>query len=106
MRRRLSASAALALALATAFPAARAQSEAAIFLLLPVGARTLGQGQATVASETGSEAVWANPAGLARQTTREIAIHHSTTLADTGYAHHYVSPARSTGVMAISIRQF
>lgn len=105
MRRLLSASAALALALGAVAPA-RAQGEAAIFLLLPVGARTLGQGQATVASETGSEAVWANPAGLARQTTREIAIHHSTTLAVTGDALTYVSPARALGVMAISINLY
>ncbi|MGK2934451.1 MAG: PorV/PorQ family protein [Gemmatimonadaceae bacterium] len=105
MRRLLSASAALALALGAVAPA-RAQSEAAIFLLLPVGARTLGQGQATVASETGSEAVWSNPAGLARQTTREMAIHHSTTLAVTGDALTYVSPARALGVMAISINLY
>lgn len=105
MRRLLSASAALALALGGVAPA-RAQSEAAIFLLLPVGARTLGQGQATVASETGSEAVWSNPAGLARQTTREMAIHHSTTLAVTGDALTYVSPARALGVMAISINLY
>lgn len=105
MRRVLSASAALALAFGAAAPA-RAQSEAAIFLLLPVGARTLGQGQATVASETGSEAVWSNPAGLARQTTREMAIHHSTTLAVTGDALTYVSPARALGVMAVSINLY
>jgi len=103
MRRRLSASAAFALALAAAFPAARAQSDTALFLLLPVGARTLGQGQATVASETGSEAVWSNPASLARQTTRETAIHHSTTLAVTGDALTFVTPARALGVVALSV---
>jgi hypothetical protein len=106
MRLLLSASAALALGLAAAAPAARAQSETAIFLLLPVGARTLGQGQATVASETGSEAVWANPASLARQTTRETAIHHSTTLAVTGDALTFVSPARALGVLGISINLY
>lgn len=103
MRRRLSASAGLALLLAAAFPAARAQSDTALFLLLPVGARTLGQGQATVASETGSEAVWSNPASLARQTTRETAIHHSTTLAVTGDALTFVTPARALGVVALSV---
>lgn len=106
MRLRLSASAALALGLAAAFPAAGAQSETAIFLLLPVGARTLGQGQATVASETGSEAVWSNPASLARQTTRETAIHHSTTLAVTGDALTFVAPARALGVLAVSVNLY
>jgi hypothetical protein len=106
MRRLLSASAAFALALGAAFPAAGAQSDTALFLLLPVGARTLGQGQATVASETGSEAVWSNPAGLARQTTREAAIHHSTTLAVTGDALTFVAPARALGVLAISINLY
>lgn len=106
MRRPLLASAAFALALGAASPAAGAQSDTALFLLLPVGARTLGQGQATVASETGSEAVWSNPAGLARQTTREVAIHHSTTLAVTGDALTFVTPARALGVMAISINLY
>lgn len=104
MRRLLSASAVLALG--AAFPAARAQSDTALFLLLPVGARTLGQGQATVASETGTEAVWSNPASLARQTTRETAIHHSTTLAVTGDALTFASPVRALGVMAISINLY
>jgi len=106
MRRRLSASAAFALALGAAFPAAGAQSDTALFLLLPVGARTLGQGQATVASEIGSEAVWSNPAGLARQATREMAIHHSTTLAVTGDALTFVAPARAVGVVAVSFNLY
>lgn len=105
MRPRLSASAVFVLALAAAFPAASAQNETA-FLLLPVGARTLGQGQATVASETGSEAVWANPASLARQTTRETAIHHSTTLAVTGDALTFVTPARAIGVIGLSVNLY
>lgn len=102
MRLLLSASG-LALGLCAALPAAQAQSDTALFLLLPVGARTLGQGQATVASETGSEAVWSNPAALARQTTRETAIHHSTTLAVTGDAITFVAPARALGVLALSV---
>ncbi len=106
MRRLLSASAGLALALGAASPVARAQSDTALFLLLPVGARTLGQGQATVASETGTEAVWSNPASLARQTTRETAIHHSTTLAVTGDALTFASPVRALGVMAVSINLY
>lgn len=106
MRLLLSASAAAALALGAAAPAVQAQNESAIFLLLPVGARTLGQGQATVASETGSEAVWSNPAALARLTTREAAIHHSTTLAVTGDALTFVSPARALGVLGISVNLY
>src|SRR5688500_16375073 len=52
-------------------------TEGALFLLLRVGARAVGIGQATAAAIEGSEAVWWNPAGLARQAKRELAIHHS-----------------------------
>ncbi len=104
MRRRLLRSTvAIAFASCAAFPSAQAQADTALFLLFPVGARSLGQGQATVASETGSEAVWSNPASLARQTTRETAIHHSTTLAVTGDALTFVTPARALGVVALSV---
>src|SRR5688500_15870023 len=106
MRLRLSASAAVALALASAFPAAGAQSDTALFLLLPVGARTLGQGQATVPPPTGSASALSNPASLARLTTRETAIHHSTTLAVTGDALSFIAPVRTIGVLGLSVNLY
>ena len=42
--------------------------EGAPFLLIPVGARAVGQGQAVVASRLGPEAIWWNPAD--RKSTR------------------------------------
>jgi hypothetical protein len=45
-------------------PSARAQSasEAALFLLLPVGARSVGMGNAIIHRQT-TEAIWWNPPG-------------------------------------------
>lgn len=78
-------------------------TEGALFLLLPVGARAVGRGQAVVASVDGSEAVWWNPAGLARQEQREIAIHHSQPFFETtGDALTAVIPSSLLGVLALS----
>ena len=67
-RARALLSRAAALGLAAAFLArpSRAQDvkEGAPFLLIPVGARAVGQGQAVVASRLGPEAIWWNPASL------------------------------------------
>jgi len=56
---------------------ARAQSgianEGALDFILPTGARVLGMGQAAAASASGSEALWWNPAGIAR-TPREVSL--------------------------------
>ena len=95
--------AAVLLTLAAAMPA-RAQgtlsTEGALFLLVPVGARAVGIGQADVASDIGSEAIWANPAGLAWLTRRELAINHSQTVVATGDALNFVFPAGKAGVIA------
>ncbi len=72
------------------------------FLLLPIGARAVGMGQAVVADDTGTEAVWWNPAALARSTKREAAIHHSQTVVATGDAITYMAPSR-IGTLAISL---
>ena len=90
-RRRSKLGAALALVVALATPAhAGAQGglaeDGALFLLLPVGARAVGMGQAVVADQPGSEAVWWNAAALARADKREVAIHHSQSLVGTGDA--------------------
>lgn len=78
-------------------------TEGALFLLLPVGGRAVGRGQAIVASVDGSEAVWWNPAGLARQEKRELAIHHSQPFYETtADAVTVVVPSSLLGVLAIS----
>jgi hypothetical protein len=85
---------------------ARAQGgvspEGALFLLVPVGARAVGIGQADVASDIGGEAIWANPAGLARLTHKEVSINHSQTIIATGDALNAVIPAGQAGVVAVS----
>src|SRR5918911_3310075 len=80
--------------------------DGALFLLLPVGARAVGMGQAVVADQPGSEAVWWNPAALARAEKREIAIHHSQSLVGTGDALTLVIPSSVLGVLAVSANIF
>jgi hypothetical protein len=89
----------------TIAPSARAQSstDGALFLLLPVGARAVGMGQAMVAERPGSEAVWWNPSGIASQDKKEIAIHHSQTIAATGDAITFLYPSKSFGALAASV---
>ncbi len=88
------------------FPAAAgAQSSSAtgaLFLLLPVGAETVGIGQAAVAGTFGSESVWSNPAGIARRASREGAIHHSETLGARGDVVTVVIPNKHLGAIALS----
>jgi hypothetical protein len=82
-------------------PAQKPATEGALFLLLPIGARAVGQGQAIVGDEPGSEAVWWNPAAIARGDRREIAIHHSQTIIATGDAVTLVVPSALLGVLAV-----
>lgn len=84
--------------------ASRAQGgvarEGAIFLLVPIGARAVGLGQAVAAAEPGSEGVWWNPASLARLDRKEAGISHSQTLVAGGTALTMVVPAGRAGVLA------
>src|SRR5215216_6971280 len=102
MRRRRCRRAAVALRLVASLSAALAEGasaqgpaaeEGALFLLVPVGARAVGMGQAVVADQPGSEAIWWNPAALARAEKRELAIHHSQSLVGTGDALTLVVPS-------------
>ena len=77
-------------------------SNGTLFLLLPVGAETVGIGEAAVAERLGTESVWSNPAGIARKQKREGAIHHSETISARGDAITVVIPNRSLGAFAIS----
>jgi hypothetical protein len=78
-------------------------TEGGLFLLLPIGARAVGMGQAGVASSKGSEAVWWNPAGLSAADKREVAIHHSQSILGTGDALAVVVPSELLGNVALSI---
>lgn len=81
-----------------------ASSDAPLYLVLPVGARATGQGHTLVAEDAaGSEVIWWNAAGIARQRTREAAIHHSQTVAGTGDAISLLLPSRARGVFALSV---
>ncbi len=100
MRRLRSSLALVALVAATA----RGQgSEGALFLLLPTGAQAVGMGQAMVAASPGSEGIWWNPASIAGQKKRELAIHHSTTIVGVGDALTFVLASRTRGTAALSI---
>lgn len=59
--------------------------------------------QATVAERLGSEAVWSNPAGIARLEKKEAAIHHSETLAARGDVITVVAPKKHLGAFAVSV---
>src|SRR5580765_1879440 len=84
---------------------ARAQdqsgSEGSLFLLLPTGAQAVGMGQAMVAGKPGSEGIWWNPASIGQQENRELAIHHSKTIAGVGDALSFVMPTKSHGTGAL-----
>lgn len=81
----------------------RPAEEGGLFLLLPVGAQAIGMGQAMVAAQPGSEAVWWNPAALAPLERREAAIHHSQSIVGTGDALTIVAPSSLLGVLALSV---
>src|SRR3954466_5412952 len=78
-------------------------SEGSLFLLLPTGAQAVGMGQAVVAAKPGSEGVWWNPASISGLDKRELAIHHSTTVAGVGDALSLVLPSRSLGSAALTL---
>jgi hypothetical protein len=84
------------------FAQGSSSSDGALFLLLPVGAQTVGMGQATVAERLGSESIWTNPAAIARQEKREAAIHHSETIAARGDVITVLLPRKSVGTFALS----
>lgn len=83
--------------------AQQSANEGAIFLLMPVGARAVGMGQAISGDQPGTESVWWNPAGLARLEKREVAIHHSKSLIATGDAISVAIPSQLLGVLTASV---
>ena len=106
-RRRVRALALIAIALGIAgAPVLGQANSAALDLLLPIGARGTALGAAAVAEE-GSEAIWWNPAGLARLTKPQFAIDHFTRYPiDGGEALSLILPAGAVGVFGIAARYF
>ncbi len=74
-----------------------------LFLLVPFGARAVGQGESVVADTAlGTEAMWWNAAALARLPKKEIAIHHSQTVIAVSDMLTYAVPSRILGTLAAS----
>ena len=80
--------------------------EGAPNLLFPVGGRTVGIGGALAATEAGSESLWGNPAGIARMTQHEGALHYSKTLAANGMALALVYPMGKAGVLGFGAQLY
>jgi hypothetical protein len=83
--------------------AAQLATEGATFLLIPLGAKSVSLGQAVVAEQGGTEAVWWNPAGLARAEKKELAVHHHESIVGTGDAVSFLYPSDLLGVLTASI---
>lgn len=82
---------------------AQANNFAAPFLLQPVGARTVGHGEAAVADTMlGTEAMWWNPAGMGRMRKREFAVHFSQTFSATNTMVGIAVPSAALGTIAAS----
>ncbi|MEP6765766.1 MAG: PorV/PorQ family protein [Gemmatimonadaceae bacterium] len=79
----------------------------ALFLLLPLGARTVALGEAVVADTSlGTEALWWNPAALARLQKREVAIHHSQTFAGNSDLLVFAYPSKRLGTLTAGVDIF
>ena len=78
----------------------------ALDLLKPIGARATAMG-AAYAAEQGGDAVWWNPAGIARLTKPEFAIDHfADVFVASGDAVSLILPAGAAGVFGIEARLF
>ena len=96
---------AVSLALAVAAPAtlaAQTNGSGATFLLLPLGARLVGQGGAGVADRLGGESVIVNPAALALGSRSEIALLHAQDVVGTRDMLQVVIPSRALGTFGVS----
>lgn len=79
--------------------------EGALELITPMGARTIGMGQAGVASAVGADAVWWNPALLARghrEATVSAASNEVVIQTDVGAS--VIVPVQRVGTFALSLR--
>lgn len=74
-----------------------------LYLLMPFGARAVGQGEAVAADTTlGSEGIWWNPAALARMARGDLALHHGQTVVATTDMVTFTRPSKVLGTLAAS----
>ena len=79
--------------------------EGALELLMPTGARAIGMGQAAVASTTGTDAIWWNPALVARPGERELSyLFAQSFFVQNDNTITAVVPISGVGSMAVSLR--
>jgi hypothetical protein len=94
----------------TLVPVAGAQGaladEGAAFLLVPVGARAIGRGQAGASLRLGAEGMWWNPASIGWMTAREVDFHYSKLEFITSSAADFVQPLGLAGVVGASLLHF
>lgn len=76
--------------------------QAALFLLLPVGARAVGMGHAMTSSHGTTESVWWNPGGIASIRRRDASLHHSQSVFGRGDAVTFALSSSLLGVVAAS----
>jgi hypothetical protein len=76
---------------------------AALFLLFPVGATTVGMGQTAAAADGHGEAVFQNPAGVASLSSSEFALHTATLAAGPTNALTAFFPRRGIGVFGATL---
>lgn len=79
--------------------------EGAIELILPIGARAIGMGQAAVASATGADALWWNPALIAHAHREAALAAASNNLAiDTDVGASVIVPVPRVGALGLLVR--
>jgi len=76
---------------------------AALFLLVPFGAKATALGEAVSADTAlAAEGLWWNPAALARMSSKEIAFHHSSTFLANSVMLTVVIPSRVIGTVGVA----
>lgn len=75
-------------------------AQGANFLLLPVGARSVGAGEAAVADTLGADGVWWNPAALAAMSRSEVSLSGSQSFEGNNASIVYARPSRVLGTLA------
>jgi hypothetical protein len=76
---------------------------AALFLLFPVGATTVGMGQTAAAADGHGESVFQNPAGVASLSSSEFALHTATLAAGPTNAITAFFPRHGIGVFGATL---
>jgi hypothetical protein len=79
------------------------QNAGALFLLFPVGAQSVGMGQAAAAIEGRGEVVFLNPAGVAALGSSEFALHTARQAAGATNAITAFFPRRGVGVFGVAL---